>query len=113
MTYFPMLVFGLVLMLAGTIGQHGYHALAVAFLFGCVLAPFFWRLACAIIRDAFLALTIGFFGGLGVRESGVLTPLRPPRTPRQHPPRKPRAAHRREGQYFPWQEQGDDLPENM
>ena len=56
----------------------------------------------------------GLFIGEGVKLSGVFGRLSTPRRRiRQHPPRQPRARARREGQYFPWPQGGDDLPEDL
>jgi hypothetical protein len=111
MSAFSMFIIGITLMAAGQLGQT-HPALAIAAIIALFALPAIWRFAWAIVRDFFLSFFVGFGAAEGVKASGVLKQLRP-RAPRQHPPRQPRAAHRREGRYHPWEETGDDLPEDF
>jgi hypothetical protein len=111
MNPFSMFIIGIALMACGHLGQT-HPALATATIIALFTLPAIWRFAWAIVRDFFLSFFIGFGAAEGVKASGVLKQLRRPRTLRQHPPRQPRARHRREGQYFPWNDSlegiGDD-----
>jgi hypothetical protein len=99
-----MFIIGAALMAAGRLGQTrpGPAIVAIIALFAL---PALWRLGVAIVRDFFLSFFIGFGAGEGVKASGVLKQLRP----RQHAPRQPRTRHRREGQYFPWNDSLDGV----
>lgn len=70
MTAVALFLLSLVLFIAARIGAYS-HWLGYAFLAACIFGPIVWRFAFAIVRDAVLAFVIGFFGGLGVRESDL------------------------------------------
>jgi hypothetical protein len=71
------------------------------------------------LKIAFEAFLAGLAGGAGLRLAGFGQQYRRRRpllrNGRNHigEPREPRLLRRREGQYFPWQERDDDLPDNM
>ena len=88
------------------------------------IAVFVLYLLWTPIRWFAESLIIGFAGGLGARISGAFSsPERAERERERWVARRdrrfarergaPRARGRRPQQYFPWQEHGDDLPENM
>ena len=59
------------------------------------------------LSRAVLAGARGLLKGL----AGAHKTTRVGKQARQRPPRMPRTRGRRPADYFPWQEQGDDLPE--
>jgi hypothetical protein len=72
MTAASLFSLSLVLFIAARIGQHS-HALGYSFLAACIFGPILWRLVSAILRDAVLAFVIGFFGGEGLKLSGLFS----------------------------------------
>jgi hypothetical protein len=77
-----MFITGAALMAAGRLGQTrpGPAIVAIIALFAL---PALWRLGVAIVRDFFLSFFIGFFGGEGVKLSGLFSR---PKQIRKSPP---------------------------